>query len=225
MRFWSATRWIIAINIGVFIADVLSFGTLYTWGSFSINKAIYHVQIWRFLTSQFLHADPSHIFFNMIVLYFYGPLLEPALGRRLFVLFYLVSGLGGACLYPVLWRMQFLHVSVDTQLIGASGCIMGVIAGATTLAPNMTMRLWFPPVALRLITMLWIFVGIAFFTIWTADHNAGGEAAHLGGAAAGFIMIKNVKWLKRVSAGETNRRRFWKPGDPQSNFFREEFRQ
>jgi membrane associated rhomboid family serine protease len=225
MRLWSATRWIIAINIGVFIADLLSFGALYNWGRFSIDKAIYHLQIWRFLTSEFIHASPSHILFNMIVLYFYGPLLEPALGRRLFVLFYLVSGLSGDILYLVLWRMHFLHVSADSQLIGASGCIMGVIAGATTLAPNMTMRLWFPPVAPRLITLLWIFIGIAFCTIWTAGHNAGGEAAHLGGAAAGFLMITNLRWLKQVSAGKTNRRRFWKPGDPQSSFFREEFRQ
>jgi len=225
MRFWSATRWIIAINIAVFIADMLSFGTLYRWGSFSVDRAVYHFQIWRFLTSEFLHAGPWHIFFNMTVLYFYGLLLEPALGRRSFVVFYLASGLGGAALYLILWRMQLLHVSPQSQLIGASGCIMGVIAGATTLMPNSTIQLWFPPIAIRLITMLWIFIGIAFCTLWMAGQNAGGEAAHLGGAAAGFLMIRNFPWIKRVSAGKKNRQRFWKPGDPQSNFFREEFRQ
>ncbi len=225
MRFWSATRWLITINVAIFVMDVMSFGRLTRWGGFSVDRAIYHVQLWRFLTFQFLHVDPWHVIFNMMVLYFYGPLLEPALGKKAFVIFYLLCGLAGAVLYLALWRMQFLHVAPVSKLLGASAGILGVMTAATTLAPHMEIRLIFPPISVRLVTLLWFFLGIAFLTVWTAGPNAGGEAAHLGGAAAGFLLIKNVTWFKRVAGGKvSSRQRFWQPGDPQSSFFREEFR-
>src|SRR5579859_1098867 len=179
MKFWSATRWLITINVAIFIIDALTFGRLSPWGAFSVDGAIYHLQLWRFVTFQFLHADPWHIFFNMITLYYFGPILERSLHRRAFTVFYLVSGLSGAAVYMLLWRLNLLNAGPDSMLIGASASVLGVMAGATTLAPHMTVNLWFPPVQIRLITLLWIFLGIAFLTVWTRGPNAGGEAAHL----------------------------------------------
>jgi hypothetical protein len=49
--------------------------------------------------------------------------------------------------------------------------------------------------------------------------NAGGEAAHLGGADIGYVLILNQNWLSAVGLAP-KRHRFWKPGDPASNFFR-----
>src|SRR6476646_10141782 len=82
IRFWSITQWLIAINVAVFVVDMLSRYQLTLWGYFSVDAAIRHVQIWRFLTFQFLHADIGHIFFNMLSLYFFGPLVESWLGRK-----------------------------------------------------------------------------------------------------------------------------------------------
>src|SRR4051812_47061467 len=96
----SVTTWLIVINIAVYILDhilagrglgyVLSvpgqpprtFLFLEWWGHFSIQKAIYDLQLWRMITFQFLH-DPrtiGHIAFNMFALYFFGPLIEGYLG-------------------------------------------------------------------------------------------------------------------------------------------------
>ena len=77
----------------------------------------------------------------------------------------------------------------------------------------------------------YIFVGLAVLTIWDRGPNAGGEAAHLGGAVAGFVLIRNERllhWISRVrfGAGRRGRRgqRFWRPGDPAENFFRRDVR-
>ena len=81
-RLWNMTTWLIAINVAVFVVDVLSGGRLTAWGNFSVESAIRHLQLWRFhLLFSFLHADPGHIFFNMLSLYFFGPLVE-ALARK-----------------------------------------------------------------------------------------------------------------------------------------------
>jgi hypothetical protein len=43
--------------------------------------------------------------------------------------------------------------------------------------------------------MAWVMLGIAAWTVFTAGHNAGGEAAHLGGAVLGWLLIRNAHWL------------------------------
>src|SRR5206468_2059501 len=73
--------------------------------------------------------------------------------------------------------------------------IFGVLAPAANLAPGVQLRMWFPPIAITLRTMFWIMVGIAALTIYTGGFNNGGEAAHLGGAAMGALLIRKVNWL------------------------------
>jgi hypothetical protein len=47
----------------------------------------------------------------------------------------------------------------------------------------------------RLRTVAWLLLGVAVYTVFTNGRNAGGEAAHLGGAALGYLLIKNQRWL------------------------------
>src|SRR5580704_14379715 len=74
---WSVTTWLIVINVAVFFLDAMvgrivdSPHPLTDWGDFSIDRAIRHFQIWRFITFQFLHAGIGHIFFNMLGLYIF----------------------------------------------------------------------------------------------------------------------------------------------------------
>jgi hypothetical protein len=49
-----------------------------------------------------------------------------------------------------------------------------------------------------------VLLGIAVYTVFTNGHNAGGEAAHLGGAALGYLLIKNERWLD-VFGGRSGR--------------------
>jgi len=197
---WSITTWLIAINVTVFFLDIVFQGSLTQWGYFSIYTAIGHWQLWRFITFQFLHLRGkfSHILWNMVGLYFFGPIVEQYLGARRYLVFYLLSGIGGALGYFVLNYAGFLNNGPLTSLVGASAGIFGVIVGAALIAPDIQIVLLFPPIPLRLRTLAWICVGLAVYTVFSNGANAGGEASHLGGALVGLILIKNIQWLDFV---------------------------
>ncbi|NJL31790.1 MAG: rhomboid family intramembrane serine protease, partial [Phycisphaerales bacterium] len=79
-------------------------------------------------------------------------------------------------------------------LIGASGSIYGILLAAALVAPDMKVMLLFPPIPMKLRTMASVFLGIATLQVLVGSANAGGEAAHLGGALLGFLLIKQP-WL------------------------------
>src|SRR5205085_9802719 len=78
----------------------------------------------RLLTALLLHYGPIHIFFNLFALLLLGPALEQQIGPVLFAVCYLISGIGSSIVVVLLTRLR-LHEPV--QLVGASGCIMGVV--------------------------------------------------------------------------------------------------
>jgi membrane associated rhomboid family serine protease len=172
-------------------------------GYFSYVTAIQHFQLWRFITFQFLHANFAHILFNMFSLYMFGPLIESYLGRRRFLGFYLLSGIGGAVMYVVLLGLGFFGRDPRAgavPLVGASAGIFGVLIAAARVAPHATVLIY-GSIPMKLKTMAWVLIAIAAFTIFSHGVNAGGEAAHLGGAAVGFLLISNPRWLNLFEAG------------------------
>src|SRR5205809_8047326 len=76
MRLWPVTFWLILINIAVFVGQLISADRITEWGIFSVATAIHGLQLWRFITFQFLHADIWHLAFNMLALYYFGTFLE-----------------------------------------------------------------------------------------------------------------------------------------------------
>ncbi len=225
--------WLIAINAAVFLLDhllmrsigpvnqlfslsngaevTLKSSPIESLGYFSAATAIQAGNIWRFITFQFLHADFGHILFNMLGLYFFGPMVESYLGSRRFLAFYLCCGIAGATAYIVLWTLGFLVSSPIVPLVGASAGVLGVLMAAAAIAPNTRVMLIFPPIPMKLKTMAWIMVGIGVYTVLFMGHragsNAGGEAAHLGGCALGFFLIRRPSWLNFAdwSAGGPSR--------------------
>ena len=215
-RMWSFNTWLIIVNVAVFVLDNILFrsgfavnvriladgeliaqqpmGPLTYLGHFSALTAIYHLQIWRFITFQFLHVSGQHLFFNMIGLFFFGPMIENYLGSRRYLAFYLLCGIAGAFSYLILWSAHILIDSPWTQLVGASAGIFGVLIAAAQVAPDATILIY-GIIPMRLRMMAYILLGIAVYTVFTAGTNAGGEAAHLGGAVAGFALIKNPRVL------------------------------
>src|SRR5205814_1372266 len=128
-------------------------------------------------------------------LYMFGPMIESYLGRWRYLAFYLICGIGGAVSYLVLWQAHVLVGYPWVPLVGASAGIFGILIAASRVAPDTTVMLMFPPIPMRLKTMAWVFVGIALFTVFTNGKNAGGEAAHLGGAILGYVLIANPRVL------------------------------
>jgi membrane associated rhomboid family serine protease len=214
---WSGNTWLIVINIAVFALQVLIFAQkhvdlLSEYGHFSTYKISWEggLQFWRFVTFQFLHAGYMHVGFNMLGLYIFGGMVEEHLGRKKYLAFYLTCGIFGALMYLILnaagyfWVEKLHHSpipgllfnSLDTRLVGASAGVLGVIMACAYIAPQMQVQLLFPPVVLRMKTLAYFYVGLAILTLIFGGHNAGGEAAHLGGAIAGAFFIRNSHLLR-----------------------------
>ena len=163
------------------------------YGWFSVTQAVFHLQLWRVVTFQFLHAGFEHILFNMIGLFFFGPLIEAYLGRRRYLAFYLLCGAAGPAMYILLWATHLLAGGPSVPLVGASAGIFGVLVAGAMVAPNTEVLIWgVLPVKLK--TLALVLLAMAVFTVFhygpLATNNAGGQAAHLGGAAAGYLLIR-----------------------------------
>ena len=217
-RDWSITTWLIAINVAVYLIG-LFFPFVDDWGNFSAATALYRGQVWRCITYQFLHFGPMHLFVNMLGLYFFGPMVERALGKPRFLAFYLLCGCAGAAGYLLLWKLGVLIYSADSELIGASAAIFGVMMAAARIDPHSIVSV-FGVIPMRLRTMVWGFLALAVLVVLQRGANAGGEASHLGGAAAGWLLMRNRRWLNVFDRSRRGRHRFWRPGDPAENFFR-----
>lgn len=181
------------------------------FGHFSTEEVQYRggLEFWRVLTFQFLHANLVHLFMNMMGLYCFGDLVEARLGPKRFLGFYLTCGVCGALMYFVLnalghwiytetqWRIPgFLFEDPRTPLVGASAGVFGVIMACAKIKPDAEASLFMLPVPIRLKPMAYIYVGFAFVSLLFGTRNAGGEAAHIGGAIAGFVLIRNAHLLR-----------------------------
>ena len=126
----------------------------------------------------------------MLWLFFMGPPLERLWGSRKFVFFYLMCGAAGGLFYILLVYLKFLQAA---PMVGASGAILGVVTACAVLFPQSRVYIFpFPfSVSLRVISIA--FIGIALLTVLLRASNAGGEAAHLAGIAAGAIYVFSDK--------------------------------
>ena len=182
-------KWLLIVNLGVFlVALLLDFREASVeFGKFTIREGIAGVQVWRLITFQFLHGDFGHLLFNSIAIYFFGAFVEQQLRSRAFLVFYLLCGVAGALGYAAL---VFISEDKDVGVVGASGGIFGILVVAAMIAPDMRVRLLLPPVTLTMRQLASILLAIGVLTILLGGRNAGGEAGHLGGALAGFLLWK-----------------------------------
>lgn len=199
----SVVMWLLVINGAVFLIDSILDGStrggwlsLGYWGHFSVGRGVLRLQLWRWVTYQFLHHNALHLVFNMMGLYFFGPVMERWWGSRRFLAFYLLCGFAAAGVYSLLSLVPgLLNVSSATGLVGASGAIFGILIGCATLYPQQRVMLLIPPVPMKLRTMAMLILGLALFSLIAGSPNAGGEAAHLGGAALGWLLVRYPGWL------------------------------
>lgn len=87
---------LLVVNVAVFAAGYLLphgretiVGTAALW--FPDNP---HFEVWQVVTYMFLHANFSHIFFNLFALVSFGTILEQEWGAARFLVFYFVCGIG-----------------------------------------------------------------------------------------------------------------------------------
>lgn len=180
-------------------------------GHFSTGKFWSEGQVWRLITFQFLHANIAHLALNMLGLWFVGGLVEQYLGRRRYAVFYLACGVCGALAYMILNLAGYVvtHFGLSqvplllfedpyVPLIGASAGVFGVLMASAYIAPDAIVDvLLILPMRLR--TAVYIYFALAVLNLWSGGHNAGGDAAHVGGALAGALLIRRPHILRDLA--------------------------
>jgi membrane associated rhomboid family serine protease len=124
-----ATMVLIGLNVIVYLIEITSGsgGLDGVSGKIVIDFGLFGPSVaegewYRLLTSGFLHANLLHIGFNVLLIFFLGRLLEPALGTPRFVLLYFASLLAGS--------LGVMLLDPNALTYGASGAVFG-LAGAT----------------------------------------------------------------------------------------------
>lgn len=196
LRLTPVVRNLIFINVIVFIIQQVlpPIGNLLPlYSPFHMPEDFKPFQLFTYM---FAHADFWHIFFNMLMLAFFGPILEEFWGQKRFLLFYIIAGIG-AGIFNILMDF-FFGLGSFTTMIGASGAVYGVLTGFGIIFPNMELRLLFLPISFRAKYLVLVLGSIAIYSGFRADptdHTA--HLAHLGGIVVAIIMISI--WRSRGS--------------------------
>jgi len=175
---------LILLNVAAFLFEI-SFGdwndpeVLHQIGALEPYAVVAQGEYWRLFTALFLHGGFAHLLFNVFALYVLGPPLERAIGSVRFVLCYLISGLASSAGVVLLTVVGVVQV---TQLVGASGCIMGIVGA---WAGFLLRHRHAPHAKQRLGNIFMIIVIQTAFDLSTPQVSM---AAHLCGLIAGFFL-------------------------------------
>lgn len=185
---------LLVANVAIYLLDILLFdGRLRDAGMFNVTSAVAEWQFWKFFSFQFLHGSLGHLVFNCIGLYMFGAFVERWWGSPRFLWFYLICGVSGAAFFTLLVLTGWFH---DGNMVGASAGIYGILIATAVIAPHARVQLLFPPVNLSMRQLAIGVIALAIFFILTdLNRNAGGEAAHLGGAIVGFLLMRFPRLL------------------------------
>ena len=135
----------------------------------------------RMFSSAFLHADIGHLFFNMLTLFFFAPVVIAYMGELSFLLVYFASLLFGSLLTLLLHKDDYNY-----RAIGASGAVTGGLYSAILLQPDMMLGIFFvipmPAYIFGILYLLYSIYGMR------AKNDNIGHTAHFGGAVGGYLI-------------------------------------
>ena len=134
------------------------------------SKVVNDLELWRLVTSMFLHGDALHLFSNMFSLLIFGSYIELSFSKVKFLLIYFISGFLGS-----LFTVFFLPL--NTISLGASGAIFGLIGAVLSMIIFDRNN---PLIILGLI--------YAFYFVITSFRPGVNYFAHIFGLLGGFII-------------------------------------
>ena len=163
---------------------------------------------WQVITHMLMHGSLTHIFYNMFALVVFGSALERAWGSKRFLQYYMLCGIGAFFIYEVTVGYEVFQLTdsisfegLAGRVVGASGCVYGLLLGFGMLFPNTELILLFPPIPIKAKYFVIIY---GLIELSLAMSNSPGDnvahVAHLGGMLFGFLLIK--QW-------QNNRKNFY----------------
>jgi membrane associated rhomboid family serine protease len=173
-------RLLLATNVAMFVLQMAS--PLVDYLGVFVPRLIL-IRPWTLVTYMFLHGGFSHILFNMLALFFFGPQVEDRMGSGRFATMYFLSGIMGALLQMLL---------SPAPMVGASAGVFGVMLCFAHYWPHQPINIWgVIPVPARLLVILTTVIAIG------SGIGGGGNIAHfahLGGYLGAYLYIR---WLER----------------------------
>ncbi|MBL7160416.1 MAG: rhomboid family intramembrane serine protease [Candidatus Aenigmarchaeota archaeon] len=143
------------ITKGLIIANIIVFLLVFSmpeklmenvFNAFAFSSGT-AIEPWRWVTSLFLHVSASHLFFNMLGLFFFGRILEEEVPKGWFLAIYFVAGLLG--------NFVFMFTSAS-PVVGASGAMFGIMGAAMLLNPIKRVHLYVFPLPLGIVAVTFI---------------------------------------------------------------------
>jgi membrane associated rhomboid family serine protease len=214
---------LIIINVLVFLAQNVfehnpSFSIENLFALHDIRSVFFRPH--QLVTYMFLHGSISHIFWNMLILWMFGSILENSWGPKRFLIFYMVCGIGAATLHLFVlyheltpyWQelatlpfhqqeiLKYTDPTINSATLGASGAIFGCMVAFGYLFPNSLLYLYFFfPIKAKWAVLAYVCIELFLGIRNTAGDNVA-HWAHLGGGLVGLLLV--FYWKK------TDRRNF-----------------
>lgn len=187
-----ATYAIIAVTC---IVSIMGFGNrrLVERCLFSVGAVIRNKELYRLITSQFIHAGWAHLLFNMISLYSFGAIVERYFGPLFLAALYFCGALCGD-----LVALAIKRKSPGYAAVGASGAVCAVIFASIFLLPGGSIYIIPIPVPIPSWVYALLFMAVSLYGIGKGDSMIGHEA-HVGGALAGiaWAVVTNPSVMVR----------------------------
>ncbi|MBT6567866.1 MAG: rhomboid family intramembrane serine protease [Flavobacteriales bacterium] len=155
-----------------------SFFNKYLFQIAAVNQGQYY----RLISSSFLHADTTHLLFNMMTLVFFGDYVVSYFGGYAFWLLYFGSVFSGSVL-----GMYFNRSKPSYSAVGASGGVIGVLFSALLAFPEMKVGFLFIPIPMPGYLFVLLYLGYTLYGM-KSQRDQIGHSAHLGGAVGGILL-------------------------------------
>lgn len=174
------------------MAAVFLLQGLFPYGTLWLVWTDWPLRPWSPLMSTFAHGGLAHLLLNGLVLYFFGPALERTLGRRAFVVLFLVTGAVSGIAQVELSAAW----GSGLPALGASGAIMAVLGAMVVLHPRDRVLIYgvFP---LPLWAMGVLYAALDVLGAFNAADGVG-NFAHLAGMAMGLAYGAGLRRPRRL---------------------------
>lgn len=189
---------LLIINVLAFIVPNFVLPGLNLEYLLGLNYGFQYLKPWQFITYMFLHANFSHLLFNMLALWMFGTVIEQTLGSRRFLYFYLVCGIGAALIQLIVLYMMVPVNAGPITTIGASGSVFGLLFAFGYLYPNMNIYFYFLiPLKAKYFVVFYAVLEL-YLGIKANEGDNVAHFAHLGGMLFAFILLKVWKTPRRL---------------------------
>ena len=156
--------------------------SIVNWFTIDATLSEFILKPWSILTYGFIHGSFSHIFWNMLILYYFGNILKNIFGEKLILNLFLSGIVAGGLIYLISYNLFPVFKGVNSVMIGASAGVMSVLFFLAAYDPQYRIRIIFFDIKILYIALFLFFYDIIQIPL----NNSGGHIAHIGGALWGY---------------------------------------